>query len=397
LGFLHSRGLIHRDVKPSNIVFVNGIPKLADIGLVAETSEARSYVGTDGFIPPEGPSTVAADIYSLGKVLYEISTGKDRHDYPELPSYLGDIPPGEWIQLNKIILKACRADPQQRYKSAGAMAADLRVLCGPPLAIQKSFRWKAVLIAGTVAIGLGGVVALWQRRPEAVPGGLLGGWKADDSADDTTGIHHGSLIAEMDSFQEGIVGKAFHFNGSNQCVRIPYSESLISSNFSVEAWINPFDYPSHVITRQSLIFGQSFGQVQFVIRSGIKGVRVAVQFGTDDLTFYEIQSANEIPIRQFSHVAGTWDGSELRLFINGVLNAQSVPRVSPVDSRCAFFIGGLYSAETNNCYYIGQFFNGLIDEIRFFGRSLSAAEIQASFEGSSPVQPSEASPNRDPR
>ncbi len=59
LAHLHRRGLIHRDVKPSNIILVNGIAKLADIGLVADISEARSYVGTEGFIPPEGPGTPA--------------------------------------------------------------------------------------------------------------------------------------------------------------------------------------------------------------------------------------------------------------------------------------------------------------------------------------------------
>ncbi|MBI2948970.1 MAG: protein kinase, partial [Verrucomicrobia bacterium] len=50
LGHLHKHGLIHRDIKPSNIIFVNGIPKLADIGLVADVAEARSFVGTEGFI-----------------------------------------------------------------------------------------------------------------------------------------------------------------------------------------------------------------------------------------------------------------------------------------------------------------------------------------------------------
>ena len=83
LAHLHRAGLIHRDIKPSNIIFVGGVPKLADIGLVIETSEARSYVGTEGFIPPEGPNSPQADLYSLGKVLYEAGMGKDRKDFPE--------------------------------------------------------------------------------------------------------------------------------------------------------------------------------------------------------------------------------------------------------------------------------------------------------------------------
>src|SRR5438105_4173436 len=89
---LHKHGLVHRDIKPSNIIFVNGTPKLADIGLVADLREARSYVGTEGFIPPEGPGTPQADLFSLGKVLYEASTGKDRTDFPELPTQWSESP-----------------------------------------------------------------------------------------------------------------------------------------------------------------------------------------------------------------------------------------------------------------------------------------------------------------
>src|SRR5438552_16330465 len=64
LEHLHQNGLMHRDIKPANIIFVNGQPKLADIGLVVGIDATKSFVGTEGYIPPEGPTTPQADIYS---------------------------------------------------------------------------------------------------------------------------------------------------------------------------------------------------------------------------------------------------------------------------------------------------------------------------------------------
>jgi eukaryotic-like serine/threonine-protein kinase len=125
---LHGRGLTHRDIKPSNIIFIEGVPKLADIGLVAASGQ-QSFVGTEGYVPPEGPGTPRADVYSLGKLLYETCTGKDRLDFPEIDSQLSTRPDRErLLQLNEVLVKACANDPKKRYESATEMHGDLAAL-----------------------------------------------------------------------------------------------------------------------------------------------------------------------------------------------------------------------------------------------------------------------------
>jgi WD40 repeat protein len=129
LDYLHKHGLVHRDIKPSNIIYVDGAPKFTDIGLVTLADATCSVVGTEGYLPPEGPGSAQADLYSLGKVLYQAATGMDRRDYPELPP--GWPPPGEserLLEINAIVLKACKRDPRDRYQSAAQLHADLLLL-----------------------------------------------------------------------------------------------------------------------------------------------------------------------------------------------------------------------------------------------------------------------------
>jgi serine/threonine protein kinase/tetratricopeptide (TPR) repeat protein len=157
LAHLHSHGLVHRDIKPSNIIFVNSRPKLADIGLVTDASDQCSIVGTEGYLAPEGPGAPPADIFALGKVLYEALTGLDRRRYPEVPAEVRDWPDRALVfELNEIILKACAADVHQRYANADAMLADLRHLVEG----RSLKRRRTLLETGRLTMRFGAVAAV---------------------------------------------------------------------------------------------------------------------------------------------------------------------------------------------------------------------------------------------
>ena len=173
LAHLHRHGLVHRDLKPSNILFVNGRAKLADIGLVGLAGEVRSVVGTEGFVPREGTGRPQADVFGLGKVLYEIATGKDRHDFPAIPAaWVGDAVA---LEFNEVLLRACEADPARRYASADELAADLAQLqAGRSLRRARGLerqlrvaRRAAALLVGVALAALGaGAFARWQHGRE---------------------------------------------------------------------------------------------------------------------------------------------------------------------------------------------------------------------------------------
>lgn len=167
LAGLHARALLHRDIKPSNVIVAGGVPKLADIGLVSSRTEARSFVGTEGYLPPEGPGAPSADVFALGKVLYELATGLDRTEYPKLPDELGD--PGErriLFRLNAVLLRACDAAPERRYSDAAALLADLQALAAGGAA-PRPRRWRYVALAAA-ALALG-ALAFFPRRTAVPP------------------------------------------------------------------------------------------------------------------------------------------------------------------------------------------------------------------------------------
>lgn len=126
LARLHELDLVHRDVKPSNIIFVNGQPKLADIGVLTSVSDALKGVGTPRYMPPDRRMDKTGDTYAAGKILHELLAGPTPERFPELPD------DARWGSMrwdldlvSQVIVKACAASADERFPSASAMLEEL--------------------------------------------------------------------------------------------------------------------------------------------------------------------------------------------------------------------------------------------------------------------------------
>jgi protein kinase-like protein/concanavalin A-like lectin/glucanase superfamily protein len=412
LDFLHGRGLIHRDVKPSNIVFVNGIPKLADIGLVAEASEARSYVGTEGFIPPEGPGTVQSDIYSLGKVLYEISTGKDRHEYPELPAHLEDaIQENDLFEFNRIVMRACRTDASQRYRSAKAMAADLMVTRADGAAPAR--RNLSVRKAAAVLLLLGVIGVIWtianhpaNRKLPAQPslrppvqkasrvspaGGLVAYWPGENDTVDQAGVYDGEAMGGL-KFAPGRVGQAFSFETTNAALKIAMAPGLNvgeGEGLTLAAWINPMS----VTVRGTIfewndgngIWGAGFYVDPFWHSNEFRPGAMQVNLLDTQGNWHQMMTPpGVLTSNTFQHVAFTYDNSAgvAKIYHNGrVVLEKTVGRFRPATAS-DLYLGWRASAEVPE---EGLNFAGLIDEPAIFDRALSADELRRMYDAAKPL------------
>jgi serine/threonine-protein kinase len=147
LGAAHDRGMVHRDIKPQNVLLTaRGGAKVADFGIAragssATISRTGSVMGTAGYMSPEQalgqPATSKSDLYSLGVVLYEALTGELPYtaDNPIAVSMKHvnepvraprEIDPGVPEGMNALVTKLMAKDPEDRYADADELADDLR-------------------------------------------------------------------------------------------------------------------------------------------------------------------------------------------------------------------------------------------------------------------------------
>ncbi|MGO8745651.1 MAG: protein kinase domain-containing protein [Thermoguttaceae bacterium] len=163
LASLHAAGMVHRDVKPANCLFVDGQLKLADFGLVTEVHPLVSRVGTQKYMPPDGRMDMRADVFAAGLVIYEIISGLPVDDFPRLGRQANCVRNNPiLVILLQLVLHACERAPERRPVDARAMLTELAM---SSRTAHRSPRWRLPTAICAAAVFAVGVLAAWTLAP----------------------------------------------------------------------------------------------------------------------------------------------------------------------------------------------------------------------------------------
>ncbi len=217
--------------------------------------------------------------------------------------------------------------------------------------------------------GIFDAVPAWSARPLArticapTTSGLVSWWSGDGSARDIVGGNHGQLFFDA-TFAPAKVRKGFSFDGVGDVVFAPGARIDGLQQLTIDAWVKHHSLPPGKIERYVTLIGEK-AVLRHDGEAGPAQLHFYMSFGG---ALYHIRVNDALRVGVFHHVAGTYDGSDMRLYLDGV-EVGSLTIAGQVD-----FGGGVeFSSESETLH-------GLLDEIEIFDRALDASEIRARFE-----------------
>ena len=197
--------------------------------------------------------------------------------------------------------------------------------------------------------------------PAPTPDGLVGWWPGDgDAMDITANANHGTITGDG-TYVPGMVDQAFSFNGAG-FVEIPHDPSLNLNQFTFELWVNPAVDAGW----QALV---AKGGGPYAASLWLVNDKVEVWFDPDG--YPAVRSSTGLTIGQWYHIAGTFDGVEAKIYIDGSLDATALIEVVPATTTVPLFFG--QRGDGGTPYF------GLLDEVSIYNRALTAEEVSAIY------------------
>ncbi|MBI2176296.1 phage tail protein [Candidatus Woesearchaeota archaeon] len=232
-----------------------------------------------------------------------------------------------------------------------------------------------------LVLAVGNIEQQLQTACVQPPAGIIGWWSGD-STEDLVG-NNNAILHDDAGFASGRVGDAFGFDGAGDYVSIPYSPTLEPSEITVEFWVSgPIGQPGNtgsgvMLVENSPIHADHEGWYIFITPSG--GIGTTIGDGT---AWNPVISTIGLPYPGWlgwgRHVAMTYDGTTLKLYIDGVLQGSNQVSNAQLATGRDINLGASWNSGS-----FASFFTGLIDEVEIYDRALSMSEIQAIYNAGS--------------
>ncbi len=212
--------------------------------------------------------------------------------------------------------------------------------------------------------------------PVTPAAGITSWWRAENNAQDSIGTNHGTLNGV--SLTTGKVSQAFNFTGTNQFVLVPNSASLQPQTLSVDAWVYPRTVGTFNDAQGGIIFSKDAGSVSgapasYALFSLGNAGRFSAYVRFTDTTAISLQSTSTFAFNQWYHVAMTWSGDTLNLYVNGNLAASAVTGVPKTLSYTSD------NAAIGRHSFAARSSDSIIDEVTVSSRALAATEVAGIF------------------